>query len=891
MATFKFPFKDQAGKEVRNADVYYDALTMASSGYYPLGPSGVHCGIHYESAMANTLALGDGIGAIAKGEVVAYRVNRRYLDVRGRATPPMADKVRYSSGFVLTRHSLEYPAGNTLTYFCLAMHLRSFEEYERLGAQTKRPPYWTAKVYRVSEQADDKQDATAGSAATRMTGLRVRAKPSAGTTPILGILPHGARIIGREIRDKKWLQIQALIEGDMAPAKTGDAAPETSAAVNGWVFLNNLTAHGQVPDAFDEVVFPNPPLKVKAGALLGHLGEYQRIADPGSSRPMLHHEIIVSHDLPAYLQKSRTAAKSAKSEQKTLLRMAPSAQLHNAILAPAQSGLLSAGTVIELESVPPDDAVYVNVKPAATLQWIDRTAKLPAGAREAKLYRHTNTGAYTAADLIAEARRGTAGQAGATRYRGIFVDASDQTPIWIAKNSYRGLHALGKQKLLLADVAQGWNSYPLTFAANGHKNGAFAQHFAISTLEQARPATPDPASEPIGCALDEAGKRWWQVQLKDATTSATGWLGEENHPGISLHSPHEWVDFTVIESESQTPAYGSYFLTLAEMAAFQRGEKALQKNQLDPPLQEVFDTLDSHPDGALTLGELQAAQRSRSTLQRLSRIILRYPTEWKADPQAWAHYDAEILPSNRDAWESEKQRMGELVWWDEVKGKVEKLPFEKTIFHIHTVGIASNFIRFSARQLSGKGKRFILAQERLKGVSEKLHCPGDKSGVTLGPGYDMKARSTVTIKRDLLAIGVSEATAIAVSAASGLVGDSARKFSKDHHSLITLSQEQELALLEHILPAYESKVIDNIHIDLRQNEFDALVCYAYNPGSSWTKVTEHINNEEFEAAAERIRKNIYSGTSVASGLVKRRNDETTLLLYGRYEFHGTPIDF
>ncbi|EPL05515.1 hypothetical protein [Pseudomonas sp. CF161] len=724
MATFKFPFKDQAGKEVRNADVYYDALTMASSGYYPLGPSGVHCGIHYESAMANTLALGDGIGAIAKGEVVAYRVNRRYLDVRGRATPPMADKVRYSSGFVLTRHSLEYPAGNTLTYFCLAMHLRSFEEYERLGAQTKRLPYWTAKVYRVSEQADDKQDATAGSAATRMTGLRVRAKPSAGTTPILGILPHGARIIGREIRDKKWLQIQALIEGDMAPAKTGDAAPETSAAVNGWVFLNNLTAHGQVPDAFDEVVFPNPPLKVKAGALLGHLGEYQRIADPGSSRPMLHHEIIVGPDLPAYLQKSRTAAKSAKSEQKTLLRMAPSAQLHNAILAPAQSGLLSAGTVIELESVPPDDAVYVNVKPAATLQWIDRTAKLPTGAREAKLYRHTNTGAYTAADLIAEARRGTAGQAGATRYRGIFVDASDQTSIWIAKNSYRGLHALGKQKLLLADVAQGWNSYPLTFAANGHKNGAFAQHFAISTLEQARPATPDPASEPIGCALDEAGKRWWQVQLKDATTSATGWLGEENHPGISLHSPHEWVDFTVIESESQTPAYGSYFLTLAEMTAFQRGEKALQKNQLDTPLQEVFDTLDSHPDGALTLGELQAAQRSRSTLQRLSRIILRYPTEWKAAPQAWVHYDAEILPSNRDAWESEKQRMGELVWWDEVSGKIARFPKEDSIFHIHPVSFISNFA--CEAQLVAWGKKVTLEfKKKVIEISEQLNLNPD----------------------------------------------------------------------------------------------------------------------------------------------------------------------
>nr|WP_242489789.1 cell wall hydrolase [Pseudomonas sp. TH07] len=178
--------------------------------------------------------------------------------------------------------------------------------------------------------------------------------------------------------------------------------------------------------------------------------------------------------------------------------------------------------------------------------------------------------------------------------------------------------------------------------------------------------------------------------MKDGITSAIGWLGEENHPGISVHSPHEWVDFSVIEAESQTPAYGSYFLTLAEMAAFQRGEKALQKNQLDTPLQEVFDTLDSHPDGALTLGELQAAQRSRSTLQRLSRIILRYPTEWKADPQAWAHYDAEIPPSNRAAWESEKQRMGELVWWDEVAGKINDFPADQLIFHFHIISFISN---------------------------------------------------------------------------------------------------------------------------------------------------------------------------------------------------------
>ncbi|KVF64263.1 hypothetical protein WJ15_12005 [Burkholderia cepacia] len=78
MANFKYPFKDKAGKDVVDADVYYSALGMARGGYYVFGPSGVHSGIHYESAMANLLSLDEGIGGTTKGEVVAYRVNRDY---------------------------------------------------------------------------------------------------------------------------------------------------------------------------------------------------------------------------------------------------------------------------------------------------------------------------------------------------------------------------------------------------------------------------------------------------------------------------------------------------------------------------------------------------------------------------------------------------------------------------------------------------------------------------------------------------------------------------------------------------------------------------------------------------------------------------------------------
>ena len=137
----------------------------------------------------------------------------------------------------------------------------------------------------------------------------------------------------------------------------------------------------------------------------------------------------------------------------------------------------------------------------------------------------------------------------------------------------------------------------------------------------------------------------------------------------------------------------------------------LKKSQLDAPLQQVFDVLDTHPDGNLTLGELQAAQRSRSTVQQLSRIILRYPSEWKANPEAWKQYDDQVSPSDMPAWESEKQRMGKLAWWTDVKSKVINLPGERTTYHIHPVAFISNLnhpdpeeLRFLSMTIYGEAR-------------------------------------------------------------------------------------------------------------------------------------------------------------------------------------------
>ncbi|WP_431291056.1 hypothetical protein [Burkholderia cepacia] len=692
MANFKYPFKDKAGKDVVDADVYYSALGMASGGYYVFGPSGVHSGIHYESAMANLLSLDEGIGAMTKGEVVAYRINREYPTSPGAANVPTtaeSTSAAFSTGFVLTRHTLEYPTGNKLTYFCLAMHLRSFGDYERMGSVVKRPAYWPAKICRVKETAKEKQTVPKGATDQPVIGLSVRAKPSfAKDFPVLGYLPHGARFTVLQ-RDKQWVKIKRVIEKAIVPPSTAQTEVP-AAAHNGWVSTSWLEALGQAPEDFDVVVTPVSPPAVKAGELLGHMGEYRRVQDPQQSRKLMHHEIIVGPELRAFLEKSRAAAAKATPQQKTLLRVAPDAQLHNPVLAPPQAGLLPVNTIVALDGTPPDDALYVKVKPTGGMQWIDRKVKLPTGAKEANLFRLNDGAVYTAADIVRVPRQGTVGQPGATRFRGVFVGAASQTPVWITKDAYTALVSVQGGKLLTADLAQGWESFPLTFAANGPKNGAQPQHVSRLMLQQSRPDKQIPTELPKVFALDEAGNAWWQVQLKTGGTTAIGWVGEAGHAGVSRHSPHEWVDFKLIESKPTTAAYGSYFADFKQMEEFQRGRLGLKDADLDVPLREVRALLDSNHDGQLTLAEVKAAQRDRDTIRQLSRVILRYPSEWKADKKAWDAYDELIPPSSRAAWEAEKARIAQLVWWDAVAGKVKDFPEDPFVFHIHPVAFFEN---------------------------------------------------------------------------------------------------------------------------------------------------------------------------------------------------------
>lgn len=186
-------------------------------------------------------------------------------------------------------------------------------------------------------------------------------------------------------------------------------------------------------------------------------------------------------------------------------------------------------------------------------------------------------------------------------------------------------------------------------------------------------------------------------------------------------------------------------------------------------------------------------------------------------------------------------------------------------------------------QTSPAGLLFIAAEEEQPGVSNHLHFPGGNSGVTLGPGYDMKGKSVEQIELALALIGIDKPTATAVAAASGKSGADAKAFVDRNKKLINLTNAQQAGLLTHTIGRYEAMVRKVVTKSLYDYEFDALVSFAYNPGGGWYSTTGAVNQARYHDAMTFVSHQVHSGNVILPGLVSRRQKEISLFVYGKYK--------
>src|SRR5690606_21326636 len=151
--------------EIKDAQEYFQALSKAEDGFYPIGYNGQwHGGIHFGAETGSALAQDDGIRCIADGEVIAWRID-------GDAYPTVKYETcaaaKYSTGFTLVRHRLRLPKppadsataqgesppaeppsdeSDSLVFYSLYMHLLYWKGYQD-DEEKKRPAYWGEPVY------------------------------------------------------------------------------------------------------------------------------------------------------------------------------------------------------------------------------------------------------------------------------------------------------------------------------------------------------------------------------------------------------------------------------------------------------------------------------------------------------------------------------------------------------------------------------------------------------------------------------------------------------------------------------------------------------------------------------------------------------------------------
>jgi len=91
--------------------------------------------------------------------------------------------------------------------------------------------------------------------------------------------------------------------------------------------------------------------------------------------------------------------------------------------------------------------------------------------------------------------------------------------------------------------------------------------------------------------------------------------------------------------------------------------------------------------------------------------------------------------------------------------------------------------------------------------------------------------------------------------------------------------EQANDYIKHDVAKFEKGVNDLVHVPLNQNQFDALVSFAYNLGLGnlgSSTLLKLVNKSQFETAANEFQKWNKAGGKIVAGLTVRRQAESNL---------------
>ncbi|EJN28192.1 hypothetical protein PMI35_03085 [Pseudomonas sp. GM78] len=359
------PFKDK-----RDPLQQLTHLANATAGYYPLGRNGLwHGGVHFDSGTAAGLKQQFDVHCLADGEVVAYRIDRE-----SPKTTYYAHKLTvqnpFSRNFVLVRHRLQLPTlpnstdkPPSLIFYSLYMHLQDWVKYEEDPALAC-PGFW-GEVHRVKATANDPHPDD-----SEQRGVYVYYRPR--SDKVADFLPRGAEVIISGDGEYRRLEnrlgpaslsnadgslrgylasrfLQSVVDGQHRIETARGALkvrPEASLhseeiselpkgtivnvsgegefrkleRVTQWVQFAALQSVLE-PLATDRTVVLDTPVAIQAGALIGHVGDYQ---SEGAERAekKLHLETFSEQDVEVFITASRAWAQRLPARERIWLKLA-----------------------------------------------------------------------------------------------------------------------------------------------------------------------------------------------------------------------------------------------------------------------------------------------------------------------------------------------------------------------------------------------------------------------------------------------------------------------------------------------------------------------------------------------------------------------------------------
>ncbi len=357
-------------KDKNNPLLQLTQLASAAAGSYPLGVGGLwHGGVHFDSGTSSNLDKAS-VHCIADGEVVAYRADS-HAPMTTYQVNKLAVEKTFSRNFVLVRHVLQAPKieGQSeipprLFFYSLYMHLQNWTYYQKASA-IARPAFWPeSEVYLVPDTAEDKH-----SGSSERRGLNVRNLPRQGK--VFEVLPRGAEITisgdgeYRKLESTpgpRYLQdpnaqgsllgyvraehLKAIGNGEYRVEKDLGVYVEASARsktiglklpigsqvmvsgegdfrklerVNQYIHFKSLH-RVRKPLKLDDVSVIDEPIPIKAGELIGHIGDYQDYAADRSEKK-LHLEVFSDDDVEKFIRKCREWELNLPTTNKTWLKL------------------------------------------------------------------------------------------------------------------------------------------------------------------------------------------------------------------------------------------------------------------------------------------------------------------------------------------------------------------------------------------------------------------------------------------------------------------------------------------------------------------------------------------------------------------------------------------